>query len=616
MSETSITTLWPWKVRELAEREGEDSPFNMLRIDVTRFLSTILLLSTVANVGATAIATEYAMRIWGEVGLGAVTIAMTVVTVLFTEITPKSIAVHNAIPIARAVLQPIAALSVILYPVGRACTLICSGVLALLGLGNHAEPFVTEDELKLIISGAESSGAIEEEEQDMIENVLDLEEKQVKEIMTPLVDVVAVDGGSKLLELLRLWREHQYSRVPVYEGRVDNVVGIAYTMDMLDYLEEPELLEHITVSKAMSRNPAFFVPDSMTVWNLLREFRIRKVHMAVVVNEYGGTAGIVTLEDVVEEIVGEIYDETDTKEEIARKTGSIVRREEGMWQIDAHMSMEDAADALEIEFPEGEYETMAGYIFHTFGYIPRSGESIVVLLPKRIEDKFESATKQALQIRMTVVNGTARKVRSVLLEVLGVCEGTGCEVDVNGLARAEKLADGQPRGYSTDVDDEDNAVYGFEEDGRTADVAMASEIMRNSISLGTLDANSPAMYVPERARSASPSTSGDESPSSGNGRSISPQLLVGKPIARGAAAAQWDALAEERRSEEEYRKEKRREGHNVSQRHRILEEARAAAAAKREAMAQMEAASAGEVVHSNLALPGDAPGANHARTER
>ncbi|CAD6213542.1 unnamed protein product [Miscanthus lutarioriparius] len=353
MAETSITTLWPWKVRELAEKEPENGVFKMLRNDVTRFLTTILIGTTVVNIGATAIVTEAATAMFGEAGVSAATGVMTVAILLLTEITPKSVAVHNATEVARFVVRPVAWLSLILYPVGRIVTFLSMGMLKILGLKGRSEPYVTEDELKLILRGAELSGAIAEDEQDMIENVLEIKDTQVREVMTPLVDVVAIDAIATLIDFKKLWETHQYSRVPVFEERIDNIVGIAYAMDMLEYVEEVEKLNEITVKK-IAHMPTYFVPDSMSVWNLLREFRIRQVHMAVVLNEYGGTIGIVTLEDVVEEIVGEIFDENDSKEEIQKKTGYI-----------GH-----------------QYETVSGFVCASFGYIPEEGGKMLVILEK------------------------------------------------------------------------------------------------------------------------------------------------------------------------------------------------------------------------------------------
>lgn len=426
MAETSITTLWPWKVRELAEKEPDDGVFKMLRSDVTRFLTTILIGTTVVNIGATALVTEAATAIFGEAGVSAATGVMTVAILLLTEITPKSIAVHNATEVARFVVRPVAWLSLVLYPVGRVVTYLSMGMLKMLGLKGRSEPYVTEDELKLMLRGAELSGAIEEEEQDMIENVLEIKDTHVREVMTPLVDVVAIDASGTLVDFHELWVTHQYSRVPVFEQRVDNIVGIAYAMDLLDYVQKGELLERTTVGD-MAHKPTYFVPDSMSVWNLLREFRIRKVHMAVVLNEYGGTVGIVTLEDVVEEIVGEIFDENDSKEEIEKKTGYIVMRAEGIYDVDANTSIDQLSEDLNVKMPEGhQYETVSGFICEAFGYIPRTGETIKVVLEKETQEDVDEHTegksdrqelKEKHQIyKLEILAGNARKVSAVRFE--------------------------------------------------------------------------------------------------------------------------------------------------------------------------------------------------------
>ncbi|KAI4366189.1 hypothetical protein MLD38_022099 [Melastoma candidum] len=428
MAETSITTLWPWKVRELAEKEPENGVFRMLRSDVTRFLTTILIGTTVVNIGATALVTDAATAIFGEAGVSAATGVMTVAVLLLTEITPKSLAVHNPTEVARFVVRPVAWLSLVLYPVGRVVTYLSMGMLKILGLKGRSEPFVTEEELKVMLRGAILSGAIEEEEQDMIENVLEIKDTYVREVMTPLVDVVAIDAGATLIDFHSLWVTHQYSRVPVFEQRVDNIVGIAYAMDLLDFVQKGEVLGNSTVGD-MAHKPAYFVPDSMSVWNLLREFRIRKVHMAVVLNEYGGTVGIVTLEDVVEEIVGEIFDENDSKEEIQKKTGYIVMRAEGIYDVDANTSIDQLSDDLSIKMPEGhQYETVSGFVCEAFGYIPRTGESIKVMLERdnrEEQDEYTEAEGERKDqkendkhqlFRLEILAGNARKVSAVRFE--------------------------------------------------------------------------------------------------------------------------------------------------------------------------------------------------------
>ncbi|KAJ1294656.1 hypothetical protein BS78_01G162100 [Paspalum vaginatum] len=466
MAETSITTLWPWKVRELAEKEPENGVFKMLRSDVTRFLTTILIGTTVVNIGATAIVTEAATAMFGEAGVSAATGVMTVAILLLTEITPKSVAVHNATEVARFVVRPVAWLSLILYPVGRIVTFLSMGMLKILGLKGRSEPYVTEDELKLMLRGAELSGAIAEDEQDMIENVLEIKDTHVREVMTPLVDVVAIDVIATLIDFKNLWETHRYSRVPVFEERIDNIVGIAYAMDMLEYVEEVEKLKEITV-KEIAHMPTYFVPDSMSVWNLLREFRIRQVHMAVVLNEYGGTIGIVTLEDVVEEIVGEIFDENDSKEEIQKKTGYIVRREDGTFDVDANTSIDYLSEELGIKVPEGhQYETVSGFVCESFGYIPEEGGKMLVILEKDYREgngefqeegsdrQDEREKTQAYELE--ILEGSARKVGKVLFKPIS----SECvDVDNKGVNRliSKKIIKRKNKGSGDASDSDDDS---------------------------------------------------------------------------------------------------------------------------------------------------------------
>jgi len=205
----------------------------------------------------------------------------------------------------------------------------------------------------------------------------------------PRVEMVAIEHSASLREFVRLEREHRYSRIPVYKESIDQIVGIAYAKDLLNYLETPEMLDRLTVM-SIAQDP-FFVPESMPVWNLLLEIRKRKVHMAIVVDEFGGTAGLVTLEDIIEEIVGEIYDETDVEEE-----QPIQPQPDGSFLIDAQTPLDDVSEALGVELPEGEYETLSGYLYESFGYIPKVGE----------EQRFDG-------YRFVIESGDERKIERV-----------------------------------------------------------------------------------------------------------------------------------------------------------------------------------------------------------
>eukprot|EP00276_Gloeochaete_wittrockiana_P002416 CAMPEP_0184673482 /NCGR_PEP_ID=MMETSP0308-20130426/86701_1 /TAXON_ID=38269 /ORGANISM="Gloeochaete witrockiana, Strain SAG 46.84" /LENGTH=497 /DNA_ID=CAMNT_0027120973 /DNA_START=726 /DNA_END=2220 /DNA_ORIENTATION=- len=355
---------------EIADREGPDSPFALIERDVTRFLTTILVGNNLVIIGATALTTETAMRVWGHAGVGVATWVMTFLILFLGEITPKSAAVHKAEEMARIAAYPIHILSQILFPIGRFFSWASSFILKLGGLETSTEVKVTDQELKLIVSGAERSGTIDEREEDMINSVLELDETPVREVMVNRLDMVAVDVSTTLGEFLKLEQENKFSRVPVYESSIDNIVGVAYAKELLKCVGDPDALTSRTVRSITQ--PVYFVPESMPVWNLLMELRIRKNHMAIVVDEFGGTAGLVTLEDCIEEIVGEIYDETD-------EAGSPVTPlpDGAGYMIQANAPLNTVCSELGIELPDGEYETLSGFLFDVFGYIPKVGEAVV-----------------------------------------------------------------------------------------------------------------------------------------------------------------------------------------------------------------------------------------------
>ncbi|KAG9443524.1 hypothetical protein H6P81_014864 [Aristolochia fimbriata] len=316
MAETSIISLWPWKVRELALNESENGVFKMLHTDANRFMTTILIGKTVFNIGATAIVTRAARKVFGKAGVGIAASVMIVSILLLTEITPKCIAVNYAEEVARFVVTPVAWLSWIFYPIGRFANFISLRMLKMLGLNRKSESDDAKGESKLKVQRVELDEKMKKQEKDMIKNVLEMKGTVVREVMTPLENVVAIDACAKLIDFKQLWVAHKCSRVPVYERLVDNIVGIAYVKDLVKYVKEVEKLKSSNVED-IARKPVYFVPDSMSIRDLLREFRLRRVHMAIVVNENGETMGIVTLEDVMQEIFSESSGETGSKEDVS-----------------------------------------------------------------------------------------------------------------------------------------------------------------------------------------------------------------------------------------------------------------------------------------------------------
>ena len=425
ISETAITTLWPWKVREISDQEGPDSPFTMLRKDITRFLTTILIGSTCTSIGSAALATEAALRVYGEAGVGMVTVALTLVTLILCEIAPKSYAVQHATAVARVVIRPIALMSLLVYPVGRVCTGLVNAIFRLLKIEGSADVFVSEEELKLVLSGAARSGQVDSGEREMIQNVLEMGETPVREVMTPLVRVVGIEQNASLADLQKLYREHRYSRVPVYDDRVDNIVGVANSMRVLEYALEaregasaggvtenngsslseeiddavgekgalpsasfhdadavPRALDSVPVSEVAQGAP-FYVPESMSVVKLMRELLALKTHMCIVVNEHGGTIGVATFEDCVEEIVGEIYDEFDTPDEIETNEDWIRERRRDVYDVDGRAPVDALAATIGAAIPSSAlYDTVAGFACDCFDRIPKVGDDVVVDLER------------------------------------------------------------------------------------------------------------------------------------------------------------------------------------------------------------------------------------------
>lgn len=377
-SETALTAIGEWKIRQLRE-EGNDptGAFALLERNPTRFITTLLIGNNLVNIAATALVTQMSIQLSRNQGfseslaVGYATGVMTLLVLVFGEITPKSIAVHHSLRFSRAVIRPVYLLSIVLYPVGLAFTWITGQVLRLFRLEPTNAALMSENELRLMLRSAEESGVIEAQEQAMIRGVIDLEETVVREVMTPRVDVIAVAEDAPLMELLRLVTEHGYSRLPVYAETIDNVRGVVYARDLLPYLGRPEALESTRVADLMTS--VQYVPETLSILNLLRDMRIRKNHMAVVVDEFGGTSGVVTLEDIIEEITGEIYDETDEDEE-----EDIVALEGGVFRAQGAAHLESVAAMLHITFDDdGDYDTLAGFLIDELGHIPDAGETVV-----------------------------------------------------------------------------------------------------------------------------------------------------------------------------------------------------------------------------------------------
>jgi len=366
-SEVALIAITRAKVRTLVneKRPGADA-LSALKNNPDRILITILIGNTLANIAAAAIATAIAIEQFGDIGVGIATGVVTVVLLIFGEIGPKTYATRHVEGYALLVSRPVYYLSRISYPVIWVFERFWHKVTP---EGEVSEPSVTEEEIREWIDVGKEEGTIEEEQQEMLYSVLEFGDTTAREVMTPRVDVMMLEDTTSLPEALRFFNEHGFSRIPVYHETVDNVIGILNVKNV--FAATLGKKKDLTV-KDLGYSP-FFVPETMKIDDLLKELQVRKIHMAIVVDEYGAFAGIVTVEDILEEIVGEIQDEYDREEADIQKIG------EGIYSVDAQTWVVDLNEELSLALPVHEsYETLGGLLTERLGHIPRLGESIEI----------------------------------------------------------------------------------------------------------------------------------------------------------------------------------------------------------------------------------------------
>jgi putative hemolysin len=368
-TETAMTSIGRLRIRHLAE-EGSRSAAVLQRLhqDPNRFLSTVLVVNTVALIVAGSTATLIGQALlpqsWGLAGDLAVSFALSIALLIFAEVTPKTLAIRNAERIALLAARPVEALASLLGPVLWFITLVARLLTG--GRGAH-NPYVTEEELMTILSVSEEQGVIEEEEREMIHGIIEIGDKSVREVMVPRPDVTAVEKGASLEEITRIFNQYKHTRLPVYENDIDHIIGLIHVKDLLLHFARGQ--KTFDINRMMRRIER--TPETKKVDELLHDMQTLKVHMMVVVDEYGGTAGIVTLEDVLEEIVGEIRDEYDTAEE---EPVRIVSEREAL--VDARYPMDELNQELDLGIEESdEYDSVGGYVVTQLGRIPEAGES-------------------------------------------------------------------------------------------------------------------------------------------------------------------------------------------------------------------------------------------------
>jgi putative hemolysin len=366
-SETALFTISKIKALHIA-KDGSKTGHLIVKMkeDTHTLLTTILIGNNLANIGASALATSIAISHFTSYAVAIVTGSMTLTILVFGEIFPKSLATQNNILVARGVIYPLYWLSKVFWPL----IMVLNIVPKLHGSFGQEYHTVTEDELMTMV---EEEGEIKEAEKEYITNIFEFDDTSCCEIMTPRADMYVVDVAENLD--IQAILKTGYSRIPVIENSIDNVIGILHVKDLFASFQQLISDEKKTESldiKTIMKKP-YFIPESKKLDSLLQEFKAKKSHMAIVVDEHGGVAGLVTLEDVVEEIIGEIIDETD------RLVPDIVRLKGNKWLVAGRIDVDDLNKEISINIPESvNYDTFSGFFLEQIDRIPQPGESIII----------------------------------------------------------------------------------------------------------------------------------------------------------------------------------------------------------------------------------------------
>jgi CBS domain containing-hemolysin-like protein len=366
MAESSLTRMT--RVRAMAlEEEGRRNASRLVRIesDPPEYLNAIYLWVMLAQNGSAVLVAIIAEHYLGNVWITIASVLFTLAYFVVVEAMSKTFAILHSDRVALALSPVVSVLARIL----RWPTRLLIGIANILlpGKGLRAGPFISEEEIRQMAEASSEEGAIEEEEKELIHSIFEFGDTVVREVMTPEPDIVAVEASSKLDEVLDILLKHGYSRIPVFKDTLEEIVGIVYAKDVLRQIHSGRNGKKTV--KDLARK-ALFVPESKRVAELLKEMQQEQVHVAVVVDEYGAVAGLVTLEDLLEEIVGEIADEYDRAEPQVEPAG------DGRFLVNARLAVDELNELLDVELPQEEWDTVGGLIMGLLGRLPSQGESV------------------------------------------------------------------------------------------------------------------------------------------------------------------------------------------------------------------------------------------------
>ncbi len=367
-AETALTTVSSVKMRTLAE-DGNKRAAMVLKVtsDRSKMLSAILIGNNIVNLSASSLATTLAIRLLGSFGAGIATGILTFLILIFGEISPKTYATIHATKLSLRIASIIYGVMVILTPVIYIVEFLAWGLLRLLGVKKSDKPDgMTEDELKTMVDISHENGVIEEDEKDYIHKLFDFSDATAKEVMIPRIDMTSLDVNYDYNKVMEIYKERMLTRIPVYDENPDHIIGILNMKDLIFVKDD----ENFSIRNYLRE--AYFTYEQKNTSDLFDEMRLNSIPMAIVLDEYGALAGLITLEDLLEELVGEIRDEYDEDEE-----DDLTQISDTEYDVLGSMNLEDLCQELPLPFESEDYDTVGGYITGLFDHFPKVGETYV-----------------------------------------------------------------------------------------------------------------------------------------------------------------------------------------------------------------------------------------------
>ncbi|KMM37226.1 hemolysin family protein [Guptibacillus hwajinpoensis] len=389
-AETAYSSVNKIRLRNFAD-EGRRGSKRALAIaeNFDKALSTILIGNNIVNIAAASISAAVATDLFGgNTGLVVSTVVMTILILIFGEILPKSLAKEHAESYSLLIATVLYVLIKLLAPINFFFVKLKVWVSRLFAKSSTM-PSVTEEELKVMLDISQEEGVIDKEERDLIHRSMDFDDTLAGQVLTPRIDIVAIDIDQSIDEMKEIFFEERFSRIPVYQDSIDNIIGILTEKEFLTHLIK---YQNVDV-KELIREPLFVV-ESMKISTLLPKLQKEKVHMAIVLDEFGGTSGLVTLEDVLEEIVGEIWDEQD------EKFTTMQRISDSNYHFDAQHQLDDFFELMNATPPESSYHTIGGWVIESLGTVPNSGDSFYYENLKIIVEQVEERRVRKIQVEV------------------------------------------------------------------------------------------------------------------------------------------------------------------------------------------------------------------------